>query len=93
MNQIANIARALRSSRFTHRALADGSGVVLDLNGSRVIALNPSGMFIVSAVLDGIDSENELVTALTEEFEVDANTALADIEDLLCKLAAELAPE
>ena len=49
---------------------------------SGIISLNPVGRFLFE-LLSKERTEEELVTALTEEYEVDRQTAAADVKDFL----------
>ena len=53
-----------------------------------MIALTESGELLWNALLDGAD-ENTLVSLLTENYEVDAVTALADVNSFLKGLDAQ----
>ena len=90
MTLISEVAAALNSDRVLLKALADGSGVLLDLDGSQVLSLNDSGMCIVRHIVGGLETSEQLVEALTSEYEVDAETARRDIDSLLVGLHSEL---
>lgn len=90
MTVIPAIAAALESDRLLFKTLTDGSGVVLDLEGSRVLALNATGMFVVKRIQQGFTALEDLVEALTAEFEVDTETARRDIDSLLAALHSQL---
>ena len=47
-------------------------------------------MCIVQCIQQGAETEEELVAALTSEFEVDSETAREDIANLLAGLHADL---
>lgn len=83
MNPITEIAAALASEQVLQKSLADGSGVILDLSSSRVLALNTTGMFIVDQIREGATTETLIVDLLTTEFEAEAETARLDLEKLL----------
>ena len=91
MRLIREIAAALNSDRVQLKALADGTGVILNLESSQVLSLNDSGMCIVDRIQKGAQTEDELIEALTAEFEVDIDTAREDIALLVAGLHAELA--
>lgn len=86
MRSLDELARLLRSSRYGHRTLADGSGVLLDLTAMRVLSLNRSGMLVFDSILAGVEHRADLVDRLTRTFEVDEPTAAADLERLLDRL-------
>jgi hypothetical protein len=91
MKLIAEIAAALASDRVLLETLDDGSGVILNLEGSQVLSLNDSGMCVVESIRRGLATAEELVEALMDEFEVDADTARRDIDSLIVGLHHELA--
>lgn len=93
MHILEDISAALRSDLCLSKTLDDGTGVVLDLESSRVLALNATGMFLVGEILQGTSTLGELVEALTTSFEVDRETAEIDVRDLLDQLARHLVPE
>jgi len=82
-SRIAVLAEALESQRLTINALDDGSGVVLDVDGEQLLTMNATALTLVQAVSDGARTEGELVTVLTDTFEVDDDPARADIRSLM----------
>ncbi|GAB3487276.1 lasso peptide biosynthesis PqqD family chaperone [Amycolatopsis cihanbeyliensis] len=56
--------------------------VLLDERSGRYWQLNPSGVLVVNTLLAGDDTE-QAVTALTEEYQVDAAKARADVRTLV----------
>ncbi len=86
MRLLDEVARLLHSGRYSWKTLADGTGVVLDKAGMRVLSLNRSGMSILDAIAEGVNRREELVERLTERFEVDPVTAARDLADLLDEL-------
>ncbi len=64
--------------------VVDGQAVLVDLDQGRALALNAAGSLLWSR-LEG-RSEPELVAALQEEFEVDAQRAAADVREFLALL-------
>lgn len=50
-----------------------------------IVSLNPVGQFLFE-LLSQERTEQELVQALTEEYEVDAATAAADVQEFLASL-------
>ena len=65
----------------------DGEGVVMDLARGTVMGLNPVGAFIWSHLPDH-DAE-AVARALAGRFEVDLQTARADVRTFLDELLAE----
>jgi hypothetical protein len=64
--------------------LADGTGVLLDLDTKFYFTLNETGVFVWDTLADADNrSIDALVGALLDAFEVDEATARADIESVL----------
>ena len=64
--------------------LADGTGVLLDLDTKFYFTLNETGVFVWDTLADADKrSVDALVAALLDAFEVDDATARADIESVL----------
>lgn len=93
MRAIGALAELLDSSRYRRKTLADGSGVVLDVSGMRVLSLNRTGMFVLDELARGTTRLGPLERRLTEVFEVDRDTASRDLRELLEKLDRLLTPE
>ena len=90
MAGLAELADLLRSDRMTRTALADGSGVVLDVQGLAVYSFNETGLFLVEAVCEGAADSDDLVARLMDAFEVDEATARADVDAFIAELSALL---
>ncbi len=78
-------------SNFVLRNVAD-TWVVLSMGDSSVdfdgmLTLNESGVMLWKAMESGCDRD-ALVKALTDEYDVAAEVALADVEDFINKLSA-----
>jgi hypothetical protein len=64
--------------------LADGTGVLLDLDTKFYFTLNETGVFVWDTLADADKrSIDALVAALLDAFEVDEETARVDIESVL----------
>ena len=91
MSSVRELAQSLASPRLTRTALADGSGVLLDVDGLTVYSLNETGMMIVEAICDGIVDEDALVARLVERFDVDAENAGNDLASFVAGLSETFA--
>lgn len=78
---------ALQQGRVTVNPLADGGGVIVDLQGQRLLALNASGMILVLAIESGATQESELARRLVAEFAVDVDRSLEDTRKFVQRLA------
>lgn len=86
--EIGATAARLKSGSLSLTKLADGSGVLLDLAGLQVLSLNETAVFIVEAVTLGESSVDVLAARMSTEFDVAAEVALGDIEELIETLRA-----
>ncbi len=87
---IEALAARLRSQELTVTRLVDGSGVILDVNGLKVYSLNETGMFLLERIQGGTVTTGDLVRALVEHFEVEPETASADLQSFLDELLGRL---
>jgi hypothetical protein len=90
MATVPQLAEQLGSDRYTRKTLADGSGVLLDLEGMRVLSLNATGAFLLDRIAAGAGSAGALAAELAAAFEVDQETARQDVEELLADLEKAL---
>ena len=86
MSRLRQLREVLASDRCTRRRLADGSGVLVDVERMRVLTLNETGMLLLEEIAAGADSAGALERRLTTDFEIDAGTARRDVEELLGEL-------
>ena len=91
MTDVPTLAAALATDRYTHTALADGTGVVLDIEGMHILTLNETGEFLVAAMLAGATDEPDLVARLVGAFEVEEPQAREDVSAFLVELSQYLA--
>jgi len=90
MTDLVALAATLASERYTHTSLADGTGVILDIEGMHVLTLNQTGEFLIAAVLAGAADDADLVTRMVAEFEVEAPQAQADVAAFVAELHTHL---
>ena len=86
MSGLERIAGSLRSGRFAVARLPDGSGVLLEVEGLRVLSLNETGMAVLDAIGNGLTTTDGLVSELVRTFDVDEATARRDLEAFLAGL-------
>jgi hypothetical protein len=65
--------------------VVEGEAVLLDLEGRRILGLNPAGSY-VWGLLDGRRTPAELAVAVAEHFRVGAERARADVDAFLADL-------
>ena len=87
MTSLPDIAAALRAERYSHHRLSDGSGVLLDLQGTEVLALNETSETLLTTIESGAVSTAELVARLVARFEVEAEEAARDVETFVSELS------
>ncbi len=63
----------------------NGEGVLIDLQGKQYFQLNETGLFIWQRIADGHSSE-QIVAALTAEYEVSETQAQASVKHLIADL-------
>jgi len=63
----------------------DGEAVLLDLRSGRYFGLNGTGARVWALLKDGLERVG-IAEALTEEFEVDMDTARADVDAFIAAL-------
>jgi hypothetical protein len=81
---------ALASQRLTINALDDGSGVLLDIDGEKLLTLNRSGMTLVRAIEEGAEDAAALRERLCARFDVDAERAETDAAAFVQEVAQAL---
>jgi hypothetical protein len=77
----------LKTDRIAWRQIGDEM-VVLDLRSSRYLTANAAAGVLWRGLEQG-SSRDELVAALTTEFEVEAETAAADVDEFLADCRAK----
>jgi hypothetical protein len=69
--------------------LGDGTGVILDLQTKAYFTLNPTGVFVWKTLSAGPAAALDVAQKLSGAFDVEAESAVGDVEDLLRRLGAE----
>lgn len=83
---IDDLKLALTSEHLTFTEMADGTAVLLDLDGHQVLSLNTTGSQIVRDLYAGATSYQELTNGLMAAFDIDETTAQLDTDDFLFQL-------
>jgi len=92
VNAIERLSQLMRSDKVSQTKLADETGVILHLDSLQVLTLNETGMFLVERIGEGLSTSDQLIAALTDDFEVDEATARADVDAFVDELDAMLTP-
>ena len=87
---VARLAHLLRSESVSFRRLADGNGVLVELDSGKVVTLNQTALFLVELLHEGAEEVSVLAAALAEDFEIDRQTATADIVEWAMELSDDL---
>jgi hypothetical protein len=90
MSRLVDLSKLLSSDELTQTKLADETGVILDVDSLQVFSLNETGMFLVEAMREGAVTREELVARMVESFEVDEETAGADLDSFVSELVKYL---
>jgi hypothetical protein len=69
--------------------LGDGTGVLLDLQTKAYFTLNATGVFVWKTLSASPADALDVARRLAGEFDVDAERAVLDVEDLLRRLGDE----
>lgn len=90
---ISDLAQQL-ADRLTITELADGSGVLLDLQGHQVLSLNGSALLLAQTLArQGNDASlDSLATAMADAFDVTVAQARTDAGEFVATLSDILAP-
>jgi len=78
-NDITQIIEKIKGNQLNSTSLADGSGVLLDVENNQVLTFNPTGLVIFEALQSGITQHEEIVQIVTDTFEITPNLATQDI--------------
>lgn len=75
---------------FTIRQIGDDNIVVALGKAAEqfrgIIRLNETGAFLFKKIQSGVDTEDALCKALTDEYDVDAETAARDVDSYVSRL-------
>lgn len=83
---LAQVGRRLTESSMTFTRLADGSGVLLDIEGRNVFSFNPTAMDALEQLVQGEHSLERLTEAIVERYDVSAASARADLDGFFQRL-------
>jgi hypothetical protein len=87
---ISKIAKALDESRLTINVLEDGSGVVLDVEGERMLTANVAGIAIIEAIAEGSRDRKGVACSLAARFDISESRASEDVAGFVGKVAQGL---
>ena len=86
-NNLLNKEYPTRAEAVAFRVI-DGEAVLLDLDNGVYYTLNEVGT-LAWGLCDGLTSTEVIVTAITDEYQVDTEAAREDLQELLSDLASE----
>ena len=90
-NDNFNEARqALLSDELSETFLADGTGVLLNIEKNQVLSLNRTGAHIVRMLMNEELGYPDLVRRMSEEYQLDASQAKQDVDEFITDLIALL---
>ena len=69
--------------------LADGTGVLLHLETKFYYTLNATGVEVWKTLASGAKTEREVSEKISQEFEVDVDTAAGDVSRILAMMLSE----
>lgn len=86
----AQLRQLLDQHGITPTFLADGTGVLLDVQGHQVLSLNHSASYLVQRILDGEDKPQALEQQFAARFGLSTAQAAQDIAAFLDNLQAKV---
>ncbi len=90
MTSLKGLRTQLDCRGFSYQELGNGTAVVLDPESMRVLTLNDTGFILFRAMVEEAPSVEELVTCLTDTFDVPPAVAFRDVEAFLMSLERQL---
>jgi hypothetical protein len=78
-NPMNKLHELLNSERLTETALAEGGGVLLDLEGQQILSLNGVGLEIVQMLRREAISQTDLASHIAKIYGIDEDTAAGDV--------------
>ena len=90
-NPLAGLIAKTSDADLQYTVLPDGSSVLLDISGHRVLTLSDTGTYLMQQLRDGTATVDMLAKRLTQEFDVDDDTARRDTQEFVDALSAALA--
>lgn len=90
---IEDLKPLLESDQLTFTAMADGTAVLLDLDGHQVLSLNTTGALIVRELYAGAANAHDLAAHVMKAFDIDQATAERDVAEFLTQLRALLSQQ
>lgn len=88
---LQRLSERLLAAGMERTELPDGSAVILDLTGNRVLTFSASGAYLIGVIQAGkVDSEQELAGILAEHYGIDQTQASADTREFVSSLQQAL---
>ncbi len=84
------LADQLVSGALSISALDDGSGVVLDVAGERLLTMNASAIAIMHAIQSGCRDRAEIASRLAKQFAIPADQAESDVSIFVDTLSQQV---
>lgn len=86
---IAALRTLLKQDDYAITLMDDGTGVLMDLRQEVLLTLNDTAAVILAGIDEGA-TEDDIVTRVILNFEVDEAAARSDVESFLAKLEQAL---
>lgn len=83
------LAAILKQDTYTMTLMADGTGVLLDLQNESLLTFNDTGAFMFVRIKEGV-SEEAIVAQVVATYQVDEATAQADVAKFIDQLKQAL---
>lgn len=80
----------IAGGRLTISRLDDGSGVVLDMQGEKLLEMNASALAMVQAVADGAETEQAVAEQISARCGAPTDRVARDVREFFSQLVASL---
>ncbi len=90
LETVGRLTRLLGTGRYSFGQLADGTGVLLNLEGLTVLSMNRTGMKVISLLREGEIDAERLISEIATPGLVSRDLAKRDLDAFLSRLLASL---
>jgi phosphatidylglycerophosphatase A len=83
------LSTLLQQGEYTITIMEDGTSVLMDLNNEALLTFNGTATLMLAAIEQGASSE-AIVTQIIETYQIDRDTAQADVDEFIGNLTRAL---
>ena len=85
-NQLKQVFEKIHKNQLSSTTLADGSGVLLNVENNQVLTFNMTGLTIFEALKSGINKHEDIVKKIVDSFEISSEQATFDLNTFIQEL-------